>query len=190
MRQDQLWEALTLGKEIQASVGAHLEKGGQEEIDLAVKKIQFTYGIAKLGNEDLIEPHAAASKAVQNYAENITINIDPQLGAPSIEDQIVEFKKYQFLKKQFDPYVSFEKSDKALTAIIKKTKDTRVVAWNEPHATILGVVSTVALGIAGFAFPPLWVGAAAAGASTAYAVSHLSNPSQEEVDLTEFFKGP
>jgi energy-coupling factor transporter ATP-binding protein EcfA2 len=206
MRQDQVSEAADLGKKIQKEITKHLEdfkKDSTVKLDDAVKKVEFTYGIATLGNDDLLLPHNTVSEAVQTCAEELIKKIEPEYSTdvmlgdferrrtePLSKDQISDFKKYQHIKTSFGNFVSFEQTDRDLRRVITKIKDPRPVAWNEPRATVVSLVSTVAFFVGGFAFPPLWAGAALAGVSTAYAVTHLRNPTQEEIDQTEFFKGP
>ncbi len=186
MNNSQLWEASKLGKEIQGKIKEILEKGDGASLEEAVKKIQFTHGISILGNEDLIQPHESASKAVQEYVEKVVQGISPK-DKPPIQNQIETHKKYMFLKEKFGPYVSFEQLDRNVRCMVHDTKDPRWVEWHRPRTAVAGLVGTLALGAGGFFFPPLWGGAAASGVASLYALKHSWSPSQEEKDMESFF---
>lgn len=186
MNGSQLWEASELGKKIQKKVEKILKQGDNARINEAVKKIQFTHGISKLGNKGLAQPHEFASQAVQEYVKREFNGMSPKNNQP-LENQIESHKKYMFLKEQFGPYVSFEQMDRDVRSLIKETKDPRWVEWHRPRTAVAGLVGTLALGAGGFFFPPLWGGAAASGVASLYALKHSWSPSQEEKDMESFF---
>ncbi|MCI0382286.1 MAG: hypothetical protein L0207_04470 [Chlamydiae bacterium] len=186
MNDDQLWKASVLGDKIQEGVGADLEKGDKDRINEAVKKVQFTYGIAKLGNEGLTKPHVSATRAVQDYLKRIIDDIEPRTNPP-LENQIEAFKKYESLRETFAPFVNFEQFEKDVRILIKETKDPRWIVWHKPTTSLTGGISTIVLTAGGFVFPPLWGGAAATGIVTIKAIWHWCKPSQKEKDQEAFF---
>lgn len=195
MAKDQLWEAVKLGDEVERGVKAHLEKDNQIHLNQAVEKIQFTYGIAKLGNEDLIKPHETASRAIQNHLKLITDDVNP-LKKRGLHNQIESLNKYKTIKSHFSSFVSFEQSDRELRFMITSTEDPRWVAWDQPQATGVSAVATVAcVAAAVCASAPAVVAGAAVCAVVAGGVLIKSAynwcwPTQEQKDMTSFFNGP
>jgi hypothetical protein len=198
---NELFEALKLGEEIGDSIGVHLKKGGIAEVNKAVNKIQFTHGIERLGNADLIKPHMAASQAVYQYAKHVSREIDPK-HKNSLPRQIEAFKDYMSVKNSFAPYVNFEDQDQVLKLMIEKVPDPRSIAWDKPHATALSFLGAAACGAGAYFLPPYWVtvygvafqplqvGAVAAGSAGMYTMYRWQNSSDEEKDMSFFFDGP
>jgi len=191
MRKSQLWDMVKLGEEVEKGVKIHLEKGNQFHIDQAVKKIQFTYGITKLGNEVLMKPHESASKAVHNYLESIIENIDPKKS--TLPNQIEAFKKYESIKNAFSSLVSFDISDQKVKLMIKATNDPRWSVWNPYITSTVGGVATGIIAIV-FGFQAAFLGATVS--LIIVVISYIKFaynrwfPTQEQKDANKFFGGP
>jgi energy-coupling factor transporter ATP-binding protein EcfA2 len=188
---DQLWEASELGREIQVDVKKDLDRGSKEAIDEAVKKIKFTHGIAKLGNDKLTAPHEFASKSVQEFASKIVQEVDPQDKKPPLKNQMLEFDKYLEVKRHFSPYVDFEKTDKELRVAIKKTDDPRT-SWGKHAIAGVGSGGGAAIVAATVTAPPLVIGGIVVGAIGGIAYGGVSAwrwafPSEEDKKQRAFF---
>ena len=133
---DSLWDARDLGKEVEEGVQKHLNKKPEEEIEKnkeeeemlqAVKKLEFTYGIANLGNPDLTNLHESAQKAVRKYAEKIIREIKPK--ATYTISKANALKKYDILREKFKPFVPFDDLNEGLRENIDLMDDPK--AWYE-----------------------------------------------------------
>lgn len=185
MSKNQLWDAVGLGRIIQDEIAIHLKsEDNEQEIDKAVKKIKFTYEIAKLGSRDLTLPHQFAETEVTKLASRIvTSTVNEKLAI-----KINQSKKYQFLKEKFGNYVSFKDADDILFNIKASTQDPRLVAYEKGRTAPLSFVGTCLIAAVSTAFPPLWFVTAGGTVFTAYAAKRYCKPSQGEKDTDDFFK--
>ena len=189
MREDQLHQLAELGEQVQEGISKHLAEDTQDEIDEAVKKIEFTYGITKLGSERLTKPHASATKAIHEHVDKVIGHIDRRHEDVS-RGQIEAFKTYELLKNKFSRYVNFKKSDANVKDYIYKTNDSRWCGWEKPDMFVVGLVATVF-----FAFVTMFFSrkkedekkmivfglvTTACGVGTGYAAYRLCNPTPED----------
>lgn len=190
----QFSEAFDMGEEIKKEVEAHLKNNDTVEISTAVKKVRFTYELAQLGNAKLKNPHDSIEAAVCRYTnQEIKSKIDP-LGDPHLGNQIQAFKKYKSLKDSFHLYINFDALDHDIRIMIQRTPDPRLIAWDKPNATVVGLLGTGGFTALGILFPPLFlgavVGAVVSGCFSIKAFANWMSPTQADKDKSAFFDGP
>jgi len=185
MSGDQLWSALQLGTAIQKEVTEILEERSFREIDRAVKMIEFTHGIAKLGNPGLIKPHEEACKGVYELAEHVIgkIETDSILG-----NKIDEYLRYKKLREKFHHYVNFEKLDYRLKRAINATQDDRFL-WHTVDKSIMGSVSCVLVIALALINPLFLVGLVVTAPFTGKALANWWDPSKRDLNADDFFSG-
>jgi hypothetical protein len=188
----QSWEALTLGRQIQTELQTDL---ANNETSVAQRKVQFTCKIAKLGNQNLTEPHKLVEATVLAHANTL---IAADIEQPTLLGSRVQaYKQYAAFKKSFESFVNFAEPDRLLGRIIQKVEDPRYPWEKKPGTFTAGsVVAALLASLAGGMRPLLLpiVGATNPAlvpllVALPFARLFLA-PTEDEKDLAAFFKGP
>ncbi len=125
---EQYHQAKKLGEEIGGDVEGDLKD--EKTWPAALPKLQFTYGLANLGDLDLKAPHEKVSEPILRLGASLTRELDPQISNADLGGNhhgILD--RYMRLRGTFGFYVSFDDKDYQIKNVTQKFKDERV-SWS------------------------------------------------------------